>query len=94
MMMTSPVLPHVPVSGVWTSPDGHICLELRPDGRFVETRDDLPEVFTGVYVLVGETLKLFEDHGAVVSGKLAGGRLSLGIVERPAFHAGREGPIL
>ena len=77
-MMMSPIVPHRSVSGVWSSPDGHICLELRADGRFTETRDDVADVFTGVYVLVGETLKLFEDRGAVVSGKLVDGRLSLG----------------
>lgn len=93
-MMTPAIVPHVPVAGVWTSPDGHICLELRADGRFIETRDDHADVFTGVYVLVGETLKLFEDRGAVVSGALVNGRLSLGTVQRPAFHTAAEHPIL
>lgn len=76
--MTTAVVPHRSVSGVWTSPDGRVSLELRADGRFVETRADLANAFTGVYVLVGESLKLFEDHGAVISGKLVDGRLSLG----------------
>lgn len=79
-MMMSAIVPHQPVSGVWTSPDGHICLELRADGRFIETHDGFADPFTGVYILVGETLKLFEDRGAVVSGKLVDGRLSLGTV--------------
>lgn len=77
MRMTA-VVPHQPVSGVWTSPDGRVSLELRTDGRFVETRADLSDAFTGVYILVGETLQLFEDRGAVISGKLFEGRLSLG----------------
>ena len=93
-MMMSAIVPHIPVAGVWISPDGHISLELRADGRFIETRDDFADVFTGVYVLVGETLKLFEDHGAVVSGTLSNGRLSLGTVQRPAFHTEMEAPIL
>lgn len=93
-MMMSAIVPHIPVAGVWTSPDGHISLELRADGRFIETRDDFADVFTGVYVLVGETLKLFEDHGAVVSGTLSNGRLSLGTVPHPAFHTEPEAPIL
>ncbi|WP_354068662.1 Atu4866 domain-containing protein [Caulobacter sp. 1776] len=93
-MMMSAIVPHIPVAGVWTSPDGHVCLELRADGRFIETRDDFADVFTGVYVLVGETLKLFEDQGAVVSGTLSNGRLSLGTVEQPAFHTEVEAPIL
>ena len=76
--MTAAVVPHQPVSGVWTSSDGRVSLELRADGRFVETRADLAEAFAGAYVLIGETLKLFEDHGAVISGKLVDGRLSLG----------------
>lgn len=77
-MMTAAIIPHRPVAGVWTSSDGRVSLELRADGRFIETRSDLSDAFTGVYVLVGETLKLFEDHGAVVSGRLVDGRLSLG----------------
>jgi hypothetical protein len=77
-MMMSAIVPHIPVAGVWTSPDGHISLELRADGRFIETRDDFADVFTGSYVLVGERLKLFEDRGAVISGTLVDGRLSLG----------------
>lgn len=77
-MTTTAVVPHRSVSGVWTSPDGRASLELRTDGRFVETRADLANAFTGVYVLVGESLKLFEDRGAVISGKLVDGHLSLG----------------
>lgn len=77
-MMMSAIVPHIPVAGVWTSADGHVSLELRADGRFIETRDDFADVFTGVYVLVGERLKLFEDRGAVISGTLVDGRLSLG----------------
>jgi hypothetical protein len=72
------MIDHLPVSGVWSSPDGRFSLELRPDGRFVEIHANPDGVFTGAYVLVGETLKLFEDHGAVVTGRLAEGRLSLG----------------
>jgi len=93
-MMMSAIVPHIPVAGVWTSPDGHVSLELRADGRFIETRDDFADVFTGVYVLVGETLKLFEDQGAVICGTLSNGRLSLGTVERAAFHTEVEAPIL
>jgi len=77
-MMMSAIVPHIPVAGVWTTPDGQISLELRADGRFIETHADLADVFTGVYVLVGQTLKLFEDQGAVISGALVDGRLSLG----------------
>jgi hypothetical protein len=85
-MIISTMVPHVPVSGVWTSPDGGISLELRPDGRFVETRARPFNLFTGVYLLMGETLKLFEDSGAVVTGTLADGRLSIGAIEERAFH--------
>jgi len=85
-MIISTMVPHVPVSGVWTSPDGGISLELRPDGRFIETRDKPFNLFTGVYVLMGQTLKLFEDSGAVATGKLADGRLSIGPIEQRAFH--------
>jgi Agrobacterium tumefaciens protein Atu4866 len=85
-MIISALVRHMPVSGVWTSPDGRISLELRPDGRFVETRDKPFNLFTGVYVLMGETLKLFEDSGAVATGTLADGRLSIGPIEQRAFH--------
>ena len=85
-MNISTMVPHVPVSGVWTSPDGGISLELRPNGRFVETRAKPFNLFTGVYVLMGETLKLFEDSGAVATGTLADGRLSIGPIEQRAFH--------
>lgn len=79
-MMMSAIVPHIPIAGVWSSPDGRVSLELRADGRFIETHDGLADVFTGVYVLAGETLKLFEDRGAVVCGALRDGRLSLGSV--------------
>lgn len=85
-MIHSTMVPHVPVSGVWTSPDGGISLELRPNGRFVETRARPFNLFTGVYVLMGETLKLFEDSGAVATGTLADGRLSIGPIEQRSFH--------
>ncbi|WP_343698583.1 Atu4866 domain-containing protein [Caulobacter sp.] len=77
-MFMSAIVPHIPVAGVWTSPDGRISLELRADGRFIETHGGFLDVFTGVYVLEGETLKLFEDRGAVIEGTLVDGRLSLG----------------
>ena len=85
-MIHSTMVPHVAVSGVWTSPDGGISLELRPNGRFVETRARPFNLFTGVYVLMGETLKLFEDSGAVATGTLSDGRLSIGPIEQRAFH--------
>jgi hypothetical protein len=53
-MIISAMVPHVPVSGIWTSPDGGISLELRPNGRFIETRAKPFNLFTGVYVLIGE----------------------------------------
>lgn len=72
------MIAHTPVSGVWSSPDSRISLELRLDGTFTERHADLSEAFTGVYVLVGEKLKLFEDGGAVAAGRLTHGRLSIG----------------
>jgi hypothetical protein len=76
-MEDRPMIAHTPVSGVWSSADGRISLELRLDGAFTETHAALSEAFTGVYVLVGEKLKLFEDSGAVATGRLAHGRLSI-----------------
>ena len=66
------------LSGVWTTADGQIRLELRPDGRFDESHDGQPAVFTGRYVLDGEHLHLFEESGGVAFGRLVDGRLSIG----------------
>ena len=84
------MIAHTPVSGVWSSPDGRISLELRLDGTFSEQHAALHEAFTGVYVLLGEKLKLFEDSGAVATGRLADGRLSIGEEEpdEPSIRGG------
>ena len=63
------------VSGVWASADG-VALELLMDGRFEERHDD-EVVFTGHYELEGEQIRLFEDGGGLLIGRLTEGRLSL-----------------
>lgn len=64
------------VSGVWASANGAVSLELRPDGRF-EERHDGELVFAGHYELIGDDVRLFEDGGGQLSGRLTEGRLSL-----------------
>ena len=82
------------VSGVWASADG-VALELRMDGRFEERHDD-EIVFTGHYELEGDDVRLFEDGGGQLTGRLTEGRLSLTPPPRaqrrrhPA-HAQRQG---
>ncbi len=73
------------VSGVWASADGGVSLELRPDGRFDE-RHDGELVFAGHYELIGDDIRLFEDGGGQLSGRLTEGRLSLAPPPRPAPH--------
>lgn len=87
------MIAHTPVSGVWSSPDGRITLELRLDGTFSERHAALRDSFTGVYVLVGEKLKLFENSGAVATGRLAHGRLSLGEEEPDEPSLGPDKPL-
>lgn len=64
------------VSGVWASANGAVSLELLPDGRFEEHHDG-ELVFEGHYELIGDDVKLFEDGGGQLSGRLTEGRLSL-----------------
>lgn len=63
------------VAGVWASADG-VALELRMDGRF-EERHDGEVVFTGHYEMEGDDVRLFEDGGGLLVGRLTEGRLSL-----------------
>ena len=63
------------VSGVWASADG-VALELRMDGRF-EERHDGEIAFTGHYEVEGDDVRLFEDGGGQLAGRLTEGRLSL-----------------
>lgn len=69
------------VSGVWASADG-VALELRMDGRF-EERHDGETVFTGHYEVEGDDVRLFEDGGGLLIGRLTEGRLSLQPPPRP-----------
>ena len=69
------------VSGVWASADG-VALELRMDGRFEERHDD-ELVFTGHYEMEGDDVRLFEDGGGLLIGRLTEGRLSLEPPPRP-----------
>jgi capsular polysaccharide biosynthesis protein len=80
------------VSGVWASADG-VALELRMDGRFEERHDD-EVAFTGHYEMEGDDVRLFEDGGGLLIGRLTEGRLSLTPPPRPpkpsAFPAARD----
>jgi hypothetical protein len=49
---------------------------LRLDGRF-EERHDGELVFEGHYELIGDDVRLFEDGGGQLAGRLTEGRLSL-----------------
>ena len=64
------------VSGVWASANGAVSLELHLDGRFEEHHDG-ELVFEGHYELVGDDVRLFEDGGGQLAGRLTEGRLSL-----------------
>lgn len=74
------------VSGVWASANGAVSLELLPDGRFEEHHGG-ELVFEGHYELVGDDLRLFEDGGGQLSGRLTEGRLSLAPPPRPQRRA-------
>ena len=63
-------------SGVWASANGAVSLELRLDGRFEEHHDG-ELVFEGHYELIGDDVRLFEDGGGQLKGRLTEGRLSL-----------------
>ena len=78
------------VSGVWASADG-VALELRMDGRFEERHDD-ELVFTGHYEMEGDDVRLFEDGGGLLVGRLTEGRLSL--VPPPRAHRSQRRPSL
>ncbi|WP_029915667.1 Atu4866 domain-containing protein [Caulobacter sp. UNC358MFTsu5.1] len=64
------------ISGVWASANQAVALELSLDGRF-EERHDGELVFEGHYELVGDDVRLFEDGGGQLTGRLTEGRLSL-----------------
>ena len=79
------------ISGVWASANGAVSLELRLDGRFEERHDGEP-VFEGHYELTGDDVRLFEDGGGQLSGRLTEGRLSL--VPPPRAHRPQRRPSL
>lgn len=77
------------ISGVWASANGAVSLELLPDGRFEEHRDG-ELVFEGHYELVGDDVRLFEDGGGQLAGRLTEGRLSLTPPPRAQRRTGRS----
>lgn len=80
------------ISGIWASGDGRNALELFMDGRFEECWEG-QLTFAGHYEMEGESLRLYEDGGGQLVGRLTEGRLSLGPVpSRREIVRPRRGP--
>jgi len=66
------------ILGMWVSPDGHIRLELLPNGRYDEARGNRKSAYKGRYTVDGTKLEFFDDSGFTASGKIEDGVLSAG----------------
>lgn len=66
------------VVGLWVNPDGHIRLELLPDGRYDEARGARRSAYTGRWELDGSEIRFLDDFGFTASGTLSGGTLTAG----------------
>ena len=67
------------IVGMWVTADGHIRLELLPNGRYDEARGARKSAYTGRYrVIDGATLHFADDSGFTATGAIADGVLSVG----------------
>lgn len=57
-----------PYLGMWTTADGRIRQELRPDGRYDEARGSRESAYTGRYEVRGERIEYWDDSGFTADG--------------------------
>lgn len=77
-MMLAQATDHSGVVGMWVTSDGHIRLELLPNGRYDEARGERRSVYKGRYVVRGSEIDFFDDSGFSVVGRIVDGVLSAG----------------
>ncbi|OJZ66707.1 hypothetical protein BRW64_09210 [Mycolicibacterium diernhoferi] len=53
---------------MWTTADGRIRQELRPDGRYDEARGSRESAYTGRYEVRGERIEYRDDSGFTADG--------------------------
>ncbi len=64
--------------GRWTTEDGAIVLELRPDGRFNKAKEAAPAWYHGHYQVDRSSLYFESDSGQLAKGEMRRGVLSIG----------------
>lgn len=64
-----------PFVGMWSTADGHIRQELRPDGRYDEARGDRQSAYTGSYTVTGDHIDYIDDTGFTATGDVRDGVL-------------------
>lgn len=69
---------HPDIVGMWVTSDGHIRLELLPNGRYDEARGERRSAYKGRYVLRGSEIDFFDDSGFSATGTIADGVLTAG----------------
>lgn len=66
------------ITGMWVTSDGHIRLELLPNGRYDEARGNRRSAYQGRYVVRGSEIDFFDDSGFSATGRIADGVLAAG----------------
>lgn len=69
---------HPDIVGMWVTSDGHIRLELLPNGRYDEARGERRSAYKGRYVLHGSEIDFLDDSGFSATGTIADGVLTAG----------------
>lgn len=77
--------------GRWTTEDGAIVLELRPDGRYNKAKETVPAWYHGRYQVDRSSLYFESDSGHLAKGEMRRGVLSIG---EKQFRRDRAAPEL
>lgn len=64
--------------GMWVTSDGHIRLELLPDGRYDEARGERRSAYRGRWLRKGGVVEFFDDSGFTATGAIENGVLTAG----------------
>lgn len=64
--------------GMWVTHDGHIRLEMLPDGRYDEARGERRGAYRGRWVRKGGVVEFFDDSGFTATGAIENGVLTAG----------------
>ena len=64
--------------GMWVTSDGHIRLELLPNGRYDEARGTRKSAYTGSYTVEENQIYFVDDSGFTATGSVVDGVLTAG----------------